>query len=281
VELLPFDLLITATHCGDSSGYRWTYEFKDSEGIDRTLVVDIALGVQGTDDPEMLGVTQFMRFVSLDGVDWSDPAKAEKLYIGRAMIDFLDRVRTDSPNELQPVRKEDVPRVLGSAALKMHDQNYICFAQAVADHGTPIIINNACSSWHRLASNFTFGGARAYIGALFPIMSGEASDIVVRLLGKHFGKPLPVALWSAQREVYGDNVRRPYVMTGVFPQRLRTSPRHVPRQLASQLSGALTRWRKALPTVVPRPTDHRTKKIEENIRFYERELAAVRKRWRL
>ena len=38
MELLPYDLMIIATHCGDTDGYRWTYEFKDSEGIDRTLV---------------------------------------------------------------------------------------------------------------------------------------------------------------------------------------------------------------------------------------------------
>ena len=27
IELFPYDLLIIATHCGDVSGYRWTYEF--------------------------------------------------------------------------------------------------------------------------------------------------------------------------------------------------------------------------------------------------------------
>jgi hypothetical protein len=49
VELFPYDLLLIATHCGDASGYRWTYEFTDSEGIDRTFVVDIAVGFGATD----------------------------------------------------------------------------------------------------------------------------------------------------------------------------------------------------------------------------------------
>ena len=44
MELFPHDLLLIATHCGDVRGYRWMYEFKDSEGYDRELVVDIALG---------------------------------------------------------------------------------------------------------------------------------------------------------------------------------------------------------------------------------------------
>lgn len=33
IELFPYDLMIIATHCGDAPGYRWTYEFTDSEGI--------------------------------------------------------------------------------------------------------------------------------------------------------------------------------------------------------------------------------------------------------
>ena len=50
VELYPYDLLVFSTHCGDSDGYRWTYEFVDSEGIERTLVVDIALGIGRTEE---------------------------------------------------------------------------------------------------------------------------------------------------------------------------------------------------------------------------------------
>jgi hypothetical protein len=60
VELYPYDLLIFATHCGDADGYRWTYEFTDSEGIARTLVVDIALGLGRTEDPDRLSVMEFM-----------------------------------------------------------------------------------------------------------------------------------------------------------------------------------------------------------------------------
>jgi hypothetical protein len=159
VELFPYDLLIIATHCGDTPGYRWTYEFKDSEGIDRRLVVDIAIGIANTNDPEMYNVTQFLRFVSLDGVDWHDPAKSKKLYVGTALTDFLDRTRGDG---LKPVEKANIPRVVGAAALKM-DHNLLVIPRSIADEGTPIIINNACTSWHRLAETFTFGNARAYV----------------------------------------------------------------------------------------------------------------------
>ena len=42
IELYPYDFLLISSHCGDASGRRLTYKFKDSEGRDRTLVVDQA-----------------------------------------------------------------------------------------------------------------------------------------------------------------------------------------------------------------------------------------------
>ena len=48
IKLFPYDLLLIATHCGDPSGCRWTYEYEDTEGIQRTLVVDVAVGVGRT-----------------------------------------------------------------------------------------------------------------------------------------------------------------------------------------------------------------------------------------
>jgi hypothetical protein len=275
VELLPYDLLIIATHCGDASGFRWTYEYKDSEGINRTLVVDIAIGVARTDDEDMLGVTQFDRIISLDGVDWYDPEKTRKLYVGKAILDYV--ARTGSAEDLKPVKKETVTRVVGSAALKMYDHNFLALPRPLADHGTPILINNACGSWHRLAETFTFCNARVYIGTLFSVSTSEAHDVILKLLDKHFGKFLPVALWSAQREVYDGSVRRPYVMTGVFPQRLRVSHRDVPRDLAGQLLKALATRQADLQQT--HPTDEgKAKTLKDYITFYERELAFLRER---
>jgi hypothetical protein len=132
VELLPYDLLIIATHCGDVDGYRWTYEFRDSEGIDRILVVDIAIGVGQTNEANMLSVTQFIRFVSLDGVDWHDPEKDKKLYVGKAIHDYLKKIRSET-NPLEPVKKDTVPRVVGSSALKLHDHNLIVLPLALKE----------------------------------------------------------------------------------------------------------------------------------------------------
>lgn len=274
VDLYPYDLLIFATHCGDASGYRWTYNYDDSEDINRTLVVDIAIGTADTDDPELLRVSQFMRFHSLDGVDWSDPVAKEDLYVGMAIRDFMDR-----KDELKPVHKDTIRRVIGSAAMAMADNNYLALPHSLANEGSPIIINNACVSWHELASRFTFANARAYIGTLYEVSDMEAEEIVVRLLDKFYGKALAHAVWSAQNAVYGSNSnRRPYVVTGVYPQRLRTTKEDVPRWITSRLLHAVRGWKRRLETL---PTDdaRMRKDIEGIVTHIEMEIGSLRKNW--
>lgn len=275
IELFPYDLLLIATHCGDVSGYRWTYEYEDSEGYQRTLVVDIALGIGRTNLKDLLNVTQFMRFISLDGVDLNNPAERKKLYIGKAIRTFTELIRGEP--ELEPVKKDTVPRVSGSAALAMADGNLLALPRSLAHENTPIVINNACVSWHRLAQNFMFGGARAYVGTLMPVTSVEAAAVVERMLGKHFGKPLPVGLWAAQRDVYGSGGRIPYVIMGVFPQRMRPSQINAPQYIMEQLAGGLLEWRRMLAKA---PSDQpRRGALESYVQYYERELKGYRERW--
>jgi len=277
VHFFPYDFLMFATHCGDAGGYQWTYEYKDREGIDRTLVVDIALGIANTDDDDLLEVFQFVRFHSLDGVDWSDPCKNEKLYVGDAMRYYADRIMGNA--DFEPTKKTDLSRVLGSAAMKMFDNNYIPIPHELANGGSPIIINNACVSWHSLSKRFTFGGCRAYIGTLYPIMTSEAHDVVMKLLEKHFGKFLPHALWSAQRAVYGNDIRRPYVMTGVYVQRLRVKPYDAPTEILATLEKALDHWKMQLSYAGKSDRAIKANKLESIVKYYHREIVGFRAKW--
>jgi hypothetical protein len=276
VELFPYDLLVFATHCGDASGWRWTYRYMDSEGIDRTLVVDIAIGIASTDEPEMLQVMQYVRFVSLDGVDWNDPVAKKDLYVGTAILDYAHRERED-PN-WEPVHKEEIQRVIGSAAMAMADHNYIAMPRSLASEGSPIIINNACVSWHELASRFMFNNARAYIGTIMEVSDLEAEAIVLQVLDKHFGKPLAHGIWAAQNATYGPNGdRRPYVVTGVYPQRLRSTPEDAPRRIFQRLLGAARDWQRRL---VEAAGDERLEKdIRSILDYHKRELAGFKSRW--
>ncbi len=274
VELFPYDLLIFATHCGDAAGFRWTYEFTDSEGYERSLVVDIAIGIGGTDNDNILKVVEFMRFHSLDGVDWSDSVAKASLYVGTAIRDFHTHMEM---SDLEPVKKEAITRVYGSAAMAMMDNNYIVMPHSLACMGTPIIINNACVSWHELSQRLTYAGARVYIGTLFPISDSEAELIITLLLGKHFGKMLPHALWSAQNAIYGTDSRRPYVITGVYTQRLRVTLEDAPRRIVETIRQAAKELE--MTGAGELPSEHVMRRKDSARIFFSREISGVTGRW--
>lgn len=275
VELYPYDLLVIATHCGDASGWRWTYEFNDSSGSMRRLEVDTAIGVALSErgDDKVL-VTQLYNFTSLDGVSWHDPERDSKLVVGSAILDFSNQI-----NELEPILKVPIDRVHRAAVLQMHDNNYLPMPRSIAGHGCPVILNNACASWHRLSETFVLGGARAYLGTLYPVTVYDAEPVTIRLFGKHFGKPLPVALWAAQREAYGvSSMRRPYVMAGIFPQRLRTKFRDVPKETMKALLRNARYCKERLDGDVN--LSEKTKvDLQENVTYLEREAEGLYSRW--
>ena len=124
--------------------------------------------------------------------------------------------------------------------MKMFDNNSIALPR-IRRETTPIIINNACVSWHRLGG-ILCSGARCYVARSSP-SSVRGRGHLTRVLGRHFGKPLAYVFWAAQRGSYGENgIRRPYAVTGVYPQTLRGKIGDVPRHIVRQLEDGLRRW---------------------------------------
>jgi hypothetical protein len=149
---------------------------------------------------------------------------------------------------------------------------------SLADEGTPIVLNNACVSWHRLASNFIYGNARAYMGTLCPVTEIEAHEIADKLLHRHFGKPLAVALWHAQNELFGDAIRRPYVIVGAHFQELRTTRVDAPAYIVERLRRSLQSWLRK--TAGPlQLSDAQVRTIKDYQRFLAAEIKHFRSRW--
>jgi hypothetical protein len=155
--------------------------------------------------------------------------------------------------------------------MMMSDSNLLFAQHTIADMGTPIIINNACLSWHRLAGNMTYAGARAYVGTLFPVTPSEAAAVATQVLDAHWNQPLAIALWSAQRDVYGSDLRRPYVVAGVFPQRLRMAPLDYPERIRKRLGRSLAGWKGMLARIDKGDTK-RIAAVNDIIEIYEREF---------
>ena len=99
--------------------------------------------------------------------------------------------------------------------------------------------------------------------------------MVIKLIEKHFAKPLPAALWSAQRDIYGTTPRRPYVATGVYTQWLRARRQDVVTHLVSRLSRTLASYQNLLAVETQKDTP-RYKVIEAVVAYYKEELAHFR-----
>src|SRR5208337_558532 len=110
LDVFPHDLLLISTHAGEIAGDRLTYHFKDRENIARELVVDRAVGFSMEPGSDKVRVGEFCRFVSLDGVRWDDTEKKSGLYIGSAILDFLEYSHNHD-NRLEIVNSVDVSRV--------------------------------------------------------------------------------------------------------------------------------------------------------------------------
>jgi hypothetical protein len=214
LDLLPHDIVVLSSHAGDAPGARITYEYPDSDGRQRRLVVDRALGIGYDSFDDMFRVMQYHRFHSLDGVDWRDKAGKAALPVGTAITTWSAMREPINRNDYI-VEQQPIPRVIGSMAMRLHDGVWLFASHGFAPGSAPLFVNNSCWSWHELSRRTTFAGARGYVGSLFPITDVEAQEVGKALFGRHIGEELPRALWRAQRVIYGSSARRPYVMVGL------------------------------------------------------------------
>jgi hypothetical protein len=213
-DLLPFDVVVLSSHAGDAPGERVTYEYPDADGRQRRLTVDRAVGIGYDRVDDKFQVVQYLRFHALDGVDWRDRAGKAALPVGSAMTTW-GAAGGVADRDQYIVKREPIPRVIGSMAIQLHDGPWLFASHGFAPEAAPLIFNNSCWSWHELSLRTTFAGARGYVGSLLPITDAEAQEMGQALFGRYLGMDMAAALWLAQRHVYGSSTRRPYVMVGL------------------------------------------------------------------
>lgn len=67
-------------------------------------------------------------------------------------------------------------------------------------------------------------------------------------------------------------------MSGVYPQRLRSTREDVPRRIVSKLWNGLRYWKKRAAEVGEDNPEHK-KSIDDIASFYAREFSSFRERW--
>lgn len=268
IEYLPYDFLMFTSHAGEISGRRLKIRLQDKKGDAHILTIDLAAGFGIVPGTEMVEVREVSRFVEIDGVDWSDDAKKEKIpRLGEVLEDFAKK----DVSQWEIIQAEDIPRVIHSMALKMTDHYLMPAFHALADGGEPIVLNNACCSWYELAGRFIFGGARAYVGTIFDITSAEAVSLTNCLVGKHLGEELAFGLWEAQNEVYRDNPRRPYILIGPHFTTIRPTPlQNAKLYLLTKLREGLIGWSRSKKSLEEQNLKNdRLRNVEEAIKFHK------------
>ncbi len=209
----PYDFLIISSHSNEVPGRRITYRYLDAESIERTLVVDEGVGLAWDSNINKFHATIYYRFVSLDGINWLDSEAKKKLHIGSAILDFHNLSKRDDLKNYE-INSEIIDKVHSAMAYKMTDHVFMPMVQSIADENCPIVISNACSSWRTVSFYFMVAGVRAYVGPIVDVTNVEAIEFIRVLFSKHLDRPLCFALWRTQKEIYGDQIRKPYLVAG-------------------------------------------------------------------
>ena len=204
---VPLDWIYFATHCGEVSGRRITHRFTASDGGEHIVVYDNAAGFSPNPRTGLIEVMEGMHWVSIDGVDWGDAAGKQAINAGHLIEEYIEARRLWSHEEQMAavVKTEDAGIVRGSEALKMSDSNYMPAFHNIGGYMSPVVFNNACSSWRRFTVAFTYGGASVYIGASCdlpnPLAVGAAEAFGRRVAR---GGAIGPALHRAQSPFTGD-----------------------------------------------------------------------------
>lgn len=240
MDFLPQDVIVISSHAGDARGSRVTYQYEDDDGRQRTLVVDQTYSIGYDRAEDKLPVTEFTRFVSLDGVNWDDDVAKSALPVGTAItawskLDMLDRAK-------HVIAEEDISRVASSMAMSLHDGPWLFISHSFHPAAAPLVLSNCCWSWHEIGLRMMFAGARGYVGSLFPVTDVEAQEVGRALFSGKLGEPTFKSLWRAQRQVYGNSPRRPYAVLGLPSVYVPVNSVNSPAYLRESYEKGIVQW---------------------------------------
>ena len=215
-------------------------------GTERLHVITYELVKQLTpgQQPDRVEVLDLRRWLSLDGVSWSDSAGKEAIGAGAILREFLDlcRQRRGDVQQMRILDFSNAHSVRFSDALGMHSGDiYIPMPQNIGGYHRPIVFNNACSSWRELAARFVGHGASIYIGTSVDVLDSMAFNVACKFArDASAGKSLGHALYRAQKSFVTELGYTPYLMSGyLFTHLRRLSSAALPAIVHSRLQQAV------------------------------------------
>ncbi|MGN6417347.1 MAG: hypothetical protein ACTHMC_07640 [Pseudobacter sp.] len=231
VKEFPYDLLHICSHGGEVGGYSITETFKDRDGVSHIVEYDEVVGFAPNpymNKPEtkfddiIIPVHRKMIFRKFDGFAWRSKefkAKNYPRYLFADMQKEMDAMFRDA--NYKPERLP-VDAVSGSCGITCTDSVYQAMIQFVAGaHTAPIIFNNSCWSWSGIADSFLVGGVRGYIGTLWKVDNGIATQVAEDFYSHVFNHTIVDALRKATEITKGSDNENIYVYWGLHFSKLK------------------------------------------------------------
>ncbi len=238
IQFFPYDLLFFCSHAGEAEGEKLTIRVKDRSGIPHIIEIEQAVGFsftgEGTGMQSIVSVSNFIGFVSFDGVVW-EKAKTPPFFVS----DFM---KLEGNNKWDILHREPCS-VNHCVVVKLKDSLLQFHFHLLAEHTHPLVFNNSCNSSHEMAGSLLFAGAYAYIGTLTTVGDSDAINIAKEVFTNiSKTKTLPIVLWEAQRKVYPSPEDRIYIHFGSPFSNVYPTIREIKLGLMAKMQQALTTY---------------------------------------
>lgn len=163
----PYDILHITSHGGEVDGYAVSEEFTDRKGAKHHVEYDEVVGFSPVPGKDLIGVHRKTIFRKFDGFQWTSEELAKQKIPSYVYEDMRKAMYNGKMG--QEAKREQKDRVPTSCAIKCYDSIHQGMFRSLASHSSPFVFNSTCWSWYEVAKFFLAGGARGYVGTLWPV----------------------------------------------------------------------------------------------------------------
>ena len=210
VQFFPYDILHICSHGGEVDGYEMTDTFVDRDGNEHIVKFEEVVGcapVPGND--EIVQVTRKAFPRNLDGLDWNSPELESQQIPSHVFTGMWDCILKCKGKRK---KKKQIEMSCHIACVDTIHQGQF---HTIANHGAPLVFNNACWSWSEVASFFLDSGARGYVGTLWAIDNQAAVLAAERFYQSLFSDTVLAALHGAIKTIEGTESSNIYIYWGL------------------------------------------------------------------
>jgi len=215
VKEYPYDIIHICSHGGEVNGYNVIREFLDRNGKKHIIEYDDVLSFYPGGGRESIKIGYIHIWRKFNDFIWKSKELKEQNYPQYVFSDMIEAIIHQEQTEEKyiGIPKEIVPN---SCHIKCFDFIYQAMFHVLASlHTSPIIFNNTCWSWDRIANPFIHGGARGYIGTLWKVKNSIAKLVAEDFYSNLSNDTILNSLHKAMNKTKGSESEDIYIYWGL------------------------------------------------------------------